>query len=71
MLISSRGRYRLQVMIDLVKHTEQRYTSLKEIAERQGFSLHHLGNILPALEKQDHCRSSGKRRRIPSEPGTK
>ena len=51
MLISSRWRYCLQVMIDLAKHTEQRCISLKEIAERQGFSLRYLGKILRALVK--------------------
>ena len=35
MLISTRGRYALRVMVDLAEHRAQGYIPLKEIAERQ------------------------------------
>ncbi|MBQ7801442.1 MAG: Rrf2 family transcriptional regulator [Oscillospiraceae bacterium] len=53
MLISSRGRYCLQVMIDLAEHADQGYIPLKEIAKRQGLSLRYLEKILPALAKNN------------------
>ena len=38
MMISTRGRYALRVMIDLAGQEEGRYTPLKEVAERQKIS---------------------------------
>ena len=38
MLISTKGRYALRVMIDLVEHQSEGYVPLKEIAERQEIS---------------------------------
>ena len=35
MLISSKGRYTLYVLVDLAKNGQNRYIPLKEIAERQ------------------------------------
>lgn len=51
MLISSGGRYCLQVMIDLAAHAGQGYIPLKEIAQLQGLSMRYLVKILPALAK--------------------
>lgn len=42
MPISSKGRYCLQVMIDLAEHADQGYIPLKEIAKRQELSLRYL-----------------------------
>ena len=38
MMISTKGRYALRVMIDLAEHGNMEYTPLKEIAERQRIS---------------------------------
>ena len=38
MLISSKGRYTLYVLVDLAKNGQNRYIPLKEIAERQNIS---------------------------------
>ena len=38
MLISTKGRYALRVMIDLAEHQAEGYIPLKTIAQRQGFS---------------------------------
>lgn len=51
MLISTRGRYALRVMIDLAEHINDGYTPMKKVAERQGISLKYLEQILPALAK--------------------
>lgn len=51
MMISTRGRYALRVLIDLAEHTDKGYIPMKEIAERQGISLKYLGQIIPVLSK--------------------
>ena len=35
MLISTRGRYALRVLLDLAEHDDGKYIPMKEIAERQ------------------------------------
>ena len=49
MIVSTRGRYALRVMIDLAQHTEDGYVPLKEVAERQGISEKYLEAILKQL----------------------
>ena len=49
MLISSRGRYALRVMIDLAEHDDGAYIPMKEVAQRQAISLKYLERILPIL----------------------
>ena len=51
MMISTRGRYALRVMIDLAEHRNDSYIPLKEIAARQEVSLKYLERILPDLTK--------------------
>ena len=51
MLISTRGRYALRVLIDLAEHTDSSYVPMKDIAERQGISLKYLERIIPVLTK--------------------
>ena len=51
MLISTRGRYALRVLIDLAEHGDGGYIPMKEIAQRQGISLKYLERILPVLTK--------------------
>lgn len=51
MMISTRGRYALRVMIDLAEHSFENYTAMKEVAARQGISLKYLERILPLLVK--------------------
>ena len=49
MLISTRGRYALQVMCDLLAHQSGGYVPLKEIAARQNISLKYLESITKTL----------------------
>ena len=51
MMISTRGRYALRVLIDLAEHTDGGYIPMKEIAEREGISLKYLEQIVPVLSK--------------------
>ena len=49
MMISSRGRYALRVMIDLAEHGDGAYLPMKEVAQRQDISLKYLEKIMPLL----------------------
>ena len=49
MMISTRGRYALRVMIDLAEHQGDGYIPMKDVARRQEISLKYLERILPAL----------------------
>ena len=51
MLISTKGRYALRVMLDLAQHREEGYISLKTIAERQGYSMKYLEMIVGSLKR--------------------
>ena len=48
-MISTRGRYALRVLIDLAEHDAGGYIPMKEVAARQGVSLKYLERILPLL----------------------
>ena len=51
MMISTRGRYALRVLIDLAEHADGGYLPMKEVAARQDISLKYLEKILPVLTK--------------------
>ena len=51
MMISTRGRYALRVMIDLAERATENYVPMKEVAERQNISLKYIERIMPALVK--------------------
>lgn len=51
MLISTRGRYTLRVLIDLAEHADCGYIPMKDVAKRQEISLKYLERIIPALSK--------------------
>ena len=53
MMISTRGRYCLRVMIDLAEHQGDGYIRMKDVADRQGISLKYLEKILPVLAKNN------------------
>ncbi len=53
MMISTRGRYALRVMIDLAKAEGGNLIAMKTIAERQGISLKYLERIIPVLVKHN------------------
>ena len=51
MMISTRGKYALRVMIDLAEHGTDKYIAMKTIAQRQCISLKYIERILPPLVK--------------------
>ena len=51
MMISTRGRYALRVMIDLAEHIDEGYIPLQTIAKRQGISEKYLESIMAVLSK--------------------
>ena len=51
MMISTRGRYALRVMIDLAEHATGTFTPLKEVAQRQDISQKYLESIMSNLSK--------------------
>ena len=51
MIISSKGRYALRVMLDLADQTKGSYIPLKDIAHRQEISVKYLENILASLSR--------------------
>ncbi len=51
MMISTRGRYALRVMLDLAEHRDEGYIAMKKVAQRQGLSLKYMEKIMPALSK--------------------
>lgn len=53
MMVSTRGRYCLRVMIDLAEHQGEGYVRMKDVAERQDISLKYLEKILPVLAKNN------------------
>ena len=52
MLISTRGRYALRVLIDIAEHQADGYLPLKEVAQRQEISEKYLEAILKVLVKE-------------------
>ena len=51
MMISTKGRYALRVLIDMAEHQTDGYIPLKEIAKRQGISEKYLESIVKLLVK--------------------
>jgi Rrf2 family protein len=54
MMISTRGRYALRVLIDLAEHRGDSYIPMKDVASRQGLSLKYLERIVPVLTKNNY-----------------
>ena len=51
MLVSTKGRYALRVMVELACHSREEYVPLRTIAQQQGISEKHLESILTVLSK--------------------
>ena len=51
MLVSTRGRYALRVMLELAQHGRDWYTALSSIASEQGISGKYLESIISVLSK--------------------
>ena len=51
MVVSTKGRYALRVMIDIAKYGKDAYVTLGDIADRQGLSEKYLESIIKMLVK--------------------
>ena len=51
MIVSTKGRYALRVVIDLAMHSENQYIALKDISARQEISVKYLEQIASLLSK--------------------
>lgn len=51
MMVSTKGRYALMVMLDLARQDPEAYISLREVAERQHISMKYLESIVSTLNK--------------------
>ncbi len=51
MIVSTKGRYALRVMVGLATHNDGDYVPLKEIAEAEGISQKYLESIMTVLSK--------------------
>jgi len=49
MMVSTKGRYALTVMVDLAKNEGGGYVSLSDIAEREKLSMKYLESIISIL----------------------
>ena len=52
MMISTKGRYALRIMLDLASHKEEGCVSLKTIAQRQNTSMKYLEAIIAVLQQK-------------------
>ena len=69
MIVSTKGRYALRVMIDLAEHQTERYVPLKEVAARQEISEKYLANILKVLVQNGYIAVDGEGNLTLLEPG--
>ena len=51
MMVSTKGRYALRVMLDLAEHRNEGYIRLQDIAQRQEISEKYLEGIIVVLSK--------------------
>ena len=51
MVISSKGRYALRVMVDLAEHGGDGYVSMRDVARRQEISDKYAGQIMILLSR--------------------
>ncbi|MDO4847256.1 MAG: RrF2 family transcriptional regulator [Clostridiaceae bacterium] len=58
MMISTRGRYALRMMLDLAEHSDEGYVALKDIALRQDISKKYLEQIIPVLNRSGLLQTS-------------
>lgn len=54
MMISTKGRYALRVLLDLAENQKDGYIAMKTVAERQGLSLKYIEKIMPVLAKNNY-----------------
>ena len=58
MMVSTKGRYALRMLIDLAEHEGDGFIALKDIAERQNISKKYLEQIVPILSRSGILRTN-------------
>jgi len=58
MKISTKGRYALQMLLDLAERKDEGFIALKDIAARQGISKKYLEQIVTLLNSSDMLRTN-------------
>lgn len=58
MKISSKGRYAIQLMVDLALNNTGDYITIKSIAERQDLSIKYLEQIIAILNRAGYVKST-------------
>ncbi len=58
MKLSTKGRYGLRAMVDLVLNSEEENLSLKSISKRQNISMNYLEQIISVLKKSGYVKST-------------
>ena len=51
MIVSTRGRYALRVLLDLAEHRSAAYIPMKDVTARQGIPQKYIEQIMPVLVK--------------------
>ena len=54
MMISTRGRYALRVLLELAENQKEGYIAMKQVAMRQELSLKYIEQIMPVLSKNHY-----------------
>ena len=57
MIVSTRGRYALRVLLDLCNGDPDAFVPMKEIAKREGISVKYMEQIIPMLTKAGYLKS--------------
>lgn len=58
MKLSTKGRYGLRAMVDLVLNSKEENLSLKSISKRQNISMNYLEQIISVLKKSGYVKST-------------
>lgn len=51
MMVSTKGRYAVRILLDLAENDSGAFIPMKEVAARQGLSLKYIEQIMPLLKK--------------------
>ena len=72
MIVSTKGRYALRVMVNFAQRDREEYVPLKEIAEQEGISQKYLESIMSCLSRAgvvDAVHGKGGGYRLNRDPG--
>ena len=72
LMISTRGRYSIRILLDLAEHSAGGYVPMKEVAKRQEISLKYIEKIMPLLRNGgllDSSHGIGGGYRLAKDPG--